>query len=292
MNSAHRSDEVIRNLPGVRKLVDDILIQAPTLEAFKKRISALLQRCRTHHFTLSQKKFEVGRTVNFAGFVVSPDGVFPNPDKLQGIHDFPAPSDISSLRSFLGIINQLNNFYPYVASLSNPLLALLRKDVSFIWLPEHQAAFERIKSKLTEDGVGFILVQTPKIGAKRAIQCGSRSLTPAKTNYATIELETLAISWAILKCVFFLKGMQHFEACTDHHPLLGTFSKAVSRIDNPRIIRLREKFLDYNFSITWVAGKTTSSPMLSHFLYPNHSRPLTACSQSTPHPQPRFPWPP
>ena len=85
-----RSDEVIRDLPGVRKLVDDILIQAPSLEVLKNRISELLKRCRTHHFTLSQKKFEIGRTVNFAGFVVSRDGVFPNPDKLQGIRDFPA----------------------------------------------------------------------------------------------------------------------------------------------------------------------------------------------------------
>ena len=253
------------------------LFKPPCLEALKNRISALLQRCRTHHFNLSQKKFEIGRTVNYAGFVVSRDGVFPNPDKLQGIHDFPAPSDVSSFRSFLDMINQLNNFYPYLASLRSPLLALLRKDVSFIWLPEHQAAFERIKSKLTEDlalhhfdpplpttlltdasrlhGVGFILVQTPKIGAKRVIQCGSRSLTPAETNYATIELETLAISWAILKCNFFLKGMQHFEVCTDHRPLLCTFSKPWSRIDNQRIVRLREKVLDYDFSITWVAGK-------------------------------------
>ena len=69
------------------------------------------------------------------------------------------------------------------------------------------------------------------------------------------NIETLAISWAVLKCQFFLKGMQHFEVCTDHRPLLGTFWKPLSRIDNPRIVRLREKVLDYNFSITWVAGK-------------------------------------
>ena len=97
-----------------------------------------------------------------------------------------------------------------------------------------------IKSKLTEDlaldqfdpslpitlltdasrlhGVDFILVQTPKISVKRVIQCGSRSLTPADTNYATIELETLDISWVILQCDFFLTGMQHFEVYTDHRP--------------------------------------------------------------------------
>ena len=104
-------------------------------------------------------------------------------------------------------------------------------------------------------GIGFILIQTPKSGAKRVIECGSRSLAPAETNYATIELETLAISWAIHKCDFYLKGMQHFEVCTDHRPLLGTFSKPLSRVDNPGIVRLREKVLDYNFSIAWVAGK-------------------------------------
>ena len=154
------------------------------------------------------------------------------------------------------MINQLNNLYPYLASLSSPLLTLIRKDVSFIWLPEHQATFEMIKSKLTDNlalhhfdpslpttlltdtshlhGIGFILVQTPKIGAKRVIPCGSRSLTPAETNYATIELKTLAISWAILKCdFFFLKGMQHFEVCTDHRPLLGTFSETIISYRQP-----------------------------------------------------------
>ena len=82
-----RSDEVICNLPGVRKLVDDIPIQAPTLEALKSRISELLQCCRTQHFTLSQKKSEIGRTVNFAGFVVSRDGSS-QPGQAQGHSGF------------------------------------------------------------------------------------------------------------------------------------------------------------------------------------------------------------
>ena len=86
-----RSDEVVEGLPGVRKLVDDILIQAPDLNTLNHRIEQLIARCKKHNFTLSRRKLEIGHSVEFAGQIVSQQGVKPNPKYLQGIHDFPAP---------------------------------------------------------------------------------------------------------------------------------------------------------------------------------------------------------
>ena len=128
-----RSDEVIKDLPGTRKLVDDILIQASSLEQLKSRISALLSRCKAHSFTLSQKKFEIGQTVTFAGYIVGNTGVFPDPKKLQGIHDFPAPKDKRTLRSFLGMVNQMSPFHPRLAELTGALQQLLKKSNEFLW---------------------------------------------------------------------------------------------------------------------------------------------------------------
>ena len=99
-------------------------------------------------------------------------------------------------------------------------------------------------------------MQMPHTGHPRIIQCGSRSLTPAEKNYATIELECLAVTWAIHKCSYFLKGIQAFEVVTDHQPLLGTFSKHLPAIENLWLVRLREKILDYSFTISWTSGKS------------------------------------
>ena len=52
----YRSDQVVQGLPGVLKLVDDILVQAPTADELAKRIFGLLDRCRQHGLTLSKKR--------------------------------------------------------------------------------------------------------------------------------------------------------------------------------------------------------------------------------------------
>ena len=43
---------------------------------------------------------------------------------------------------------------------------------------------------------------------------------------------------------------------TDHKPLEGIFRKDLFDIGNPRLQRIREKLLEYCFTVTWVPGKT------------------------------------
>ena len=271
-----RSDKVIEGLPGIRKLVDDILVQAPDIDTLRNRIDQLLARCRSHNFTLSRKKLEIGESVEFAGQIVSQIGVQPNPEYLQGIRDFPAPKSVSELRSFLGMVNQLSTYHPGLAKHTGVLQALLRKDTAYLWLQDHQAAFNQLKSDLLDTlalnhfdpswntrlitdasrlhGLGFVLMQHSDEKTK-VIQCGSRSLSSAEKNYSTLELELTAIVWAIQKCSFFLKGINHFEVLTDHRPLVGIFAKNLPQVDNARITRLREKVLDQPFTVKWMAGK-------------------------------------
>ena len=98
-------------------------------------------------------------------------------------------------------------------------------------------------------------MQSYPTGPDKVIQCGSRALTKAESNWAAIEVECLAIQWAIQHCSFYLKGIQAFEVITDHHPLLGTFAKPLSQIDNPRLVRLREKIIGYSFTVSWIPGR-------------------------------------
>ena len=94
--------------------------------------------------------------------------------------------------------------------------------------------------------MGFALCQEVN-GAKAIIICGSKSFTPAQQWYATIELECLAIIWAVQKCEFYLKGLPNFTVATDHRPLVGTFSKGISKLTNPKLQRLREKVSEAGF---------------------------------------------
>ena len=88
------------------------------------------------------------------------------------------------------------------------------------------------------------------------MQCGSSSLTSAQGNYTTIELECLAIQYALSKSEFYLRGLPTFAVWTDHRPLVGIFNKALHTLNNQRLIRIREKLLDFSFTVSWVPGKT------------------------------------
>ena len=84
---------------------------------------------------------------------------------------------------------------------------------------------------------------------------GSRFLSPAEKNYAVVELELLAIQWAVGKCRLYLAGTD-FTVVTDHQPLLGILNrKNLDVINNVRIQRLMAKLLGYSFKVEWVPGK-------------------------------------
>ena len=74
-------------------------------------------------------------------------------------------------------------------------------------------------------------------------------------NYVVIELECLAIVWAIQKCSHFLTGHSGFSVITDHRPLVGVFEKCLHDLHNQRLVRFRERVTDFSFVVSWQAGK-------------------------------------
>ena len=273
-----RSDHVIQGKPDCSKIVDDILVTAQTVSELFTSIKGVLQRCRDIGLTISKRKFKVSNEVSFAGYLVSERGILPDPSKVTAIRDFPTPTDLTSLRSFLGLANQLGNFIPDLAMATARLRGLLKKGVTFLWLPEHSEEFAFVKELLTSpllvhyfdpslptslltdasklNGLGYVLLQHDPEGKLRLIQAGSRSLTPAERNYAPIESEMLGAVWAMEKCKYYLYGCPSFKLVTDHQPLVGTFRKELHEISNRRLQRLREKVVDYSFDVEWVEGKT------------------------------------
>ena len=87
------------------------------------------------------------------------------------------------------------------------------------------------------------------------ITCGSRFLNDAEKNYAVVELELLAIQWAVQKCRLYLAG-SNFKVITDHQPLIGIMNgKNLDAINNARIQHMMSKLLGYSFKVEWIPGK-------------------------------------
>ena len=272
-----RTDTILAPVPDMLKIVDDALLQAPTKEELLKKLEIALSCCRQHKLTLSSKKLTMGQSINFAGYIISADGVKPDPGQVKALKNFPVPTSLTELRSFLGLANQLAFLLPDLAHVTAGLRPLLKKDVAFLWLPEHQKSFEDTIILLTSDlivkpfdpsfktelltdasrlkGLGYALIQrAPDSEQPRLIQCGSRSLNSAERRYAPNELECLGICYAVLEYRFYLLGGK-FDILTDHKPLVGTFNKHLCDVPNQRIQRFREKIADFDFVVHWVPGK-------------------------------------
>ena len=272
-----RSDATFQGVDNLLKIVDDGLLQASTEQDLLKQFAEVLECCRKNKLTLSRSKLQFGQSVLFAGHIISKDGVKPEPRRTDAIRKFPAPTNQSELRSFLGLVNQLGIFIPDLAHVTEPMRGLLKKNVAYLWLTEHQQSFEDTKrlllanllikpfdpsspSQLLTDasrlkGLGYALIQRDEVKKQISlIQCGSRSLSPTESRYSTTELECLAVYYAIRDSSFYLQGCE-FEVLTDHKPLLGTFDKPLSDIENARLLRFREKLAHFSFRLTYVPGK-------------------------------------
>jgi hypothetical protein len=258
--------------------VDDSLLQAETEEDLLSILRIALVACRKGNLTLSKDKIKWGQKIGFAGYIISNTGVYPDPARTLAIRQFPVPKDLSSLRGFLGLANQLGHFLPDLAHMTVNLRLLLKKDVNFLWLQQpHQEDFELICKILTSDlvvrpfdpklktelltdasklkGLGYALLQRKSDNRPRLIQCGSRSLSPAEKNYACIEIESLAIQYDVEDCRFYILGALKFTIFTDHKTLQNIYVKALSEIINPRILNHRLKLTHYSgLTVTWTEG--------------------------------------
>ena len=144
-----RSNYALEGLPGVVKLIDDVLVTAESYPQLYERIENVLRQAEEHNIVLSDNKFKIGDPVVFSGFNLGSAGVFPTETRTRAIAKFPAPKTIKELRSFLGLAQQLGHMVPDLAMANEPLYELTKKEVKFVWTEKHQTAFDLVKSILT-----------------------------------------------------------------------------------------------------------------------------------------------
>ena len=260
------------------RVTEDCLITATDRQMFLKRLDRFFARCKEHGIVLNNKKFQIGSEVIFGGFKLNSEGYSLDPGLHDAIRKFPPPTNLTELRSFMGLINQTTTFTDKIAELANPLKELLKKRVEFVWTTAHQEAFEKAREELSNprqlayfdhrrptrlytdasrlNGLGFVVKQLqPEDESWRIVQSGSRFLTSAESRYAMVELEMLAIAWATQKARPFLEGI-NFEILTDHKPLIPILNDyALSEIENKRLQRLKMKLSGFQFEAFHIPGK-------------------------------------
>ena len=170
-----------------------------------------------------------------------------------------------------------------------------KENPKFVWNDQLQQAFEQskehivnavkdgiksfdpqkltcIQSDWSRSGIGFLLLQKHCLcnlpsssdtclspcceSGWKLVFAGSRFTTDAESRYAPTEGEATAVAWALKSCRLFILGCPKLMVVTDHKPLLGILNnRDLGSIKNPRLSRIKEHTLEYDFEIRYCPGK-------------------------------------
>lgn len=275
-----RMSAILAGLEGVVCLVDDVLVYGKDQQQHDERLNAVLQRLAEVGLTLNREKcrFSV-KEVDFLGQILSEAGVRSNPDKIAAIAEMKDPTNVSEVRRFLGMANQLGKFTPHLADMTKSLRDLLSKNSQWCWEQPQRKAFASVKEALTSSpvlalydpglmttvsadassyGLGAVLLQRQSGGEIRPVAYVSRSMTATEERYAQIEKEALALTWACERFADYLVGLQ-FHIETDHKPLVPLLGQKSLDELPIRVQRFRMRLMRFCFTISHVPGRDLST---------------------------------
>ena len=211
------------------------------------------------------------RKRKFLGYNVSERGVSPQQSKIRAIEAIPVPSNVSDVRSGMGLFNYYRRSVQGFSAIAFPINSLLKKDVAFNWGAEQQAAWEALKKCLTSAphlvppdysrpfivqtdwsnrGMGAVLAQLDDDKKERVIAYASRSCSPAEANYSSYKGELCAVVWAVKTWRRYLVGRE-LHIVTDHQPLHWLMT---SKELTGQHARWALQLQDYHFTITHRPG--------------------------------------
>ena len=240
--------EHIEGLKGVEVIADDFVIvgfgnrPAEWQTDHDRNVRAFLDRCRERNLKLNKKKARLRQQeVPFIGHILTREGLKPDPHKVEAIVGMPDPTDVQSLRRFLGMVNYLAKFLPRLSEETEVLRKLTEKDAEWCWLQSHTDAVAHVKEMIvsapvlayydvnkpvviqcdaSQSGLGAALLQE-----ERPVAYSSRVMTQTEQNYAQIEKELLAIVYACEKFDQYIFGRSNVIVQSDHKPLETIFKK-------------------------------------------------------------------
>ncbi|GKD63731.1 reverse transcriptase domain-containing protein [Tanacetum coccineum] len=224
--------------------VDDLVIKSHTEAEMIRDINETFRTLRRINMKLNPQKCTFGaREGMFLGYMISPEGIKPCPDKTEAVLQLPSPQTIKEVQSLNGKLASLNRFLSKSAENSLPLFKTLKKCIKksdFYWTPEAEKAFTQLKHHLSKlpllvapkpkeelivllaashGAISAVLI-TKRDTVQTPVYFVSRALQGPKLNYSPMEK-------LVLSLVFTAKRLRrYFQA----HPIAVITDQPIKQI--------------------------------------------------------------
>lgn len=268
--------------------IDDVIICSLDELQHIKDIDQLLEVIIKYGMKVGIHKCHWGMAeVKFVGFLVGGEGLRIDPYNTDLVRKFRVPQNLSEVRSFVGAVSFFRRFIPNFATLMKPLYDLTKKDRGFVWTPECQKSFEGAIEKLTKApiignarlghpfeihtdasaiAIASVLLQKDEEDRLRVISYNSRTLNPHEVRYPSIELEGLAVVYALREYEPYILGSGPVTIITDNSCLCAlTKSQKLSG----RLLKYQMIIQSYDVIIQHRPGKQNAlCDYMSRYCHP------------------------
>jgi hypothetical protein len=228
--------------------LDDILIFAKDKETLEQMTLRVLKKLRDNDLFVNLDKCTFAATeVEYLGMVISEDQIKMDPTKLEGIKNWPTPTTVKQVRSFLGFGNFYRKFIGHYSEIARPLNDLTKKNLTWNWTNACQEAFENLKKEFLKTPVllmpdstkpflvesdaskwatGAVLRQKDMNGEWHPCGYISHSLDATQRNYEIYDRELLGIVRALETWRHYLQGSPFPTVILSDHKNLTYFRTA------------------------------------------------------------------
>ena len=261
--------------------LDDIVIFSKDLASHLERLEAVFWKLEEAGLKLKPSKCELfQRQLAYLGHVISAEGIVTDEGKIEAIKNWPTPTNVTEVQSFLGFMGYYCRFIPKFMQVAHPLHELTlgenagKKKAAIKWDSRCQQAFDDLKTlctmapilvyadftkpfKLHTDacgtGLGAVLYQTQEDGIKAVIAYASMILNKDESHYPAHKLEFLVLKLAVVKKFHEYLFGSTFDVYTDNNPL--TYVLTMAKLDAASHHWVTS-LANYNFRLHYQAGKT------------------------------------
>ncbi|XP_056118703.1 uncharacterized protein LOC130096084 [Rhinichthys klamathensis goyatoka] len=270
--------------------LDDIIVFSSSVQQHLQRLRVVLGRLKAEGLKVKLEKCAFFQEeVSYLGHVISSHGVATDPKKIEAVAQWPHPTTVLELRTFLGFVSYYRRFVEGFAKLAAPLhkvVAMLTggksskrgQEITTAWSEQCEEAFQALKQVLTTApvlayadftrpfilevdashvGLGAVLSQEFD-GKVRPVAYASRSLRPAERNsatYSSMRLEFLALKWAM--------GEKFREYLLGHKCLVRTDNNPLSHLATAKLGATEQRWAAelaaFDFQIHYRSGKTNQN---------------------------------
>lgn len=247
---------------------------------FEEHIAVLKEianRLRRANLTVSRDKSKFCyQQLTFLGYLLSEEGLQPNPERIAPITNYVAPQTVREVRRLVGLVNWYRRFIENAAELLAPLTNIIRDEgptsqKRIRWTKEAADSFEKIKKLLCSEPIlamanfdlpfkiytdasliaGSAVLTQVQEGHERVIQYYSVKFTPTQQNYSATERELLAVLAGVERFRPWIDGTK-VDVITDHASI-----KWLRNLKNPngKLARWAVRLQAFDLNIIHRPGK-------------------------------------